>query len=34
MLMSGYTNAQMLALHPEITLADIVAAGAAAAQNN
>jgi len=34
MLMSGYTNAQILALHPEVTLDDIIAAGAAAAANN
>jgi hypothetical protein len=34
MLMEGYTNDQMLALHPEITLDDIIAAGAAAARNN
>jgi hypothetical protein len=34
MLMEGYTNEQMLALHPEITEDDIIAAGAAAARNN
>jgi hypothetical protein len=34
MLMEGYTNDQILALHPEITLDDIIAAGAAAAANN
>lgn len=34
MLMSGYTNDQILALHPEISLDDIIAAGAAAAANN
>ena len=34
MLMEGYSNDQILALHPELTLEDIVAAGAAAARNN
>jgi hypothetical protein len=34
MLMEGYPNEEILALHPEITLDDIVAAGAAAARNN
>jgi len=34
MLMEGYTNDQILALHPEVTLDDIIAAGAAAAANN
>jgi len=34
MLMEGYTNDQILALHPEISLDDIIAAGAAAAANN
>ena len=34
MLMEGYTNDQILALHPEITLADIIAAATAAAANN
>ena len=34
MLMEGYSNDQILALHPELTLDDIVAAGAAAARNN
>jgi hypothetical protein len=34
MLMSGYSNDEILALHPEITLQDIVDAGAAAAAQN
>jgi hypothetical protein len=34
MLMEGYSNDEIIALHPEITLDDIVAAGAAAALNN
>jgi hypothetical protein len=34
MLMSGMTNQAILAMHPELTLDDIVAAGAAAAANN
>jgi hypothetical protein len=34
MLMEGYTNDEILAIHPEITLADIIAAGADAARSN
>jgi len=34
MLMEGYTNAEILALHPEIKLVDIIAAGADAARTN
>lgn len=34
MLMEGYSNDEILAIHPEITLADIVAAGADAARSN
>ena len=34
MLMEGYTNDQILALHPEITEQDIIDAGAAAAASN
>lgn len=34
MLMEGLSNAEILALHPELSLADIVAAGAAAARSN
>jgi hypothetical protein len=34
MLMSGMTNQEILAMHPELTLDDIVAAGAAAAASN
>jgi hypothetical protein len=34
MLMEGYSNDEILAIHPEITLADIVAAGADAARTN
>jgi len=34
MLMAGYSNDEILALHPEVTLQDIVDAGAAAAANN
>ena len=34
MLMSGYSNDEIIALHPEISLEDIVAAGAAAARSN
>lgn len=34
MLMEGYTNDEILALHPEITLQDIIDAGAAAAASN
>jgi uncharacterized protein (DUF433 family) len=32
--MEGLSNAEILALHPELSLADIVAAGAAAARSN
>jgi hypothetical protein len=34
MLMEGYSNDEILALHPELVLQDIVDAGAAAAANN
>ena len=34
MLMEGYANDEILALHPEVTLDDIIAAGAAAAAAN
>jgi hypothetical protein len=34
MLMEGYSNEQILAMHPEITLQDIVDAGADAARSN
>jgi hypothetical protein len=34
MLMEGLSNDQILSMHPEITLEDIVAAGAAAARDN
>lgn len=34
MLMDGYTNDQILALHPELSLDDIITAGAEAARNN
>jgi len=34
MLMEGYANDEILALHPELTLQDIVDAGAEAARNN
>jgi len=34
MLMEDYSNAEILALHPEVTLQDIVDAGADAARNN
>jgi hypothetical protein len=34
MLMEGYSNEEILALHPEITLQDIIDAGAAAAAAN
>jgi hypothetical protein len=34
MLMSGYANDEILALHPELTLQDIIDAGAAAAASN
>ena len=34
MLMEGYSNAEILALHPELVLQDIIDAGAAAARNN
>lgn len=34
MLMEGYSNDEILALHPEISLDDIIAAGAAAAASN
>jgi hypothetical protein len=34
MLMSGISNAEILRLHPELTVSDIVAAGAAAAASN
>jgi len=34
MLMQGYSNDQILALHPELELQDIIRAGAAAARNN
>jgi hypothetical protein len=34
MLMDGYTNDQILALHPELSVEDIVDAGAAAARSN
>jgi hypothetical protein len=34
MLMSGYSNDEIMALHPEVTMEDIVAAGADAAANN
>jgi hypothetical protein len=34
MLMEGYPNDEILALHPEITLQDIIDAGAAAAASN
>jgi hypothetical protein len=34
MLMSGYANDEILALHPELTLQDIIDAGAEAARNN
>ena len=34
MLMEGYSNEEILNLHPEITLQDIIDAGAAAARNN
>jgi len=34
MLMEGYTNDEILAIHPEITIADIVSAGADAARSN
>ena len=34
MLMEGYSNDEILALHPEVTLQDIIDAGAAAARNN
>ena len=34
MLMEGYSNDEILSLHPEVTLDDIIAAGASAAANN
>jgi hypothetical protein len=34
MLMEGYSNDEILALHPELTLQDIIDAGAAAAASN
>ena len=34
MLMEGYSNDEIIRLHPEVTLEDIVAAGAAAARSN
>ena len=34
MLMEGYSNDEIMALHPEVTLQDIVDAGADAARNN
>jgi hypothetical protein len=34
MLMEGYSNDEILALHPELVLQDIIDAGAAAARNN
>ena len=34
MLMEGYSNDQILALHPELVLQDIIDAGAQAARNN
>ena len=34
MLMEGYSNDNILALHPEVSLDEIIAAGAAAAANN
>ena len=34
MLMEGYTNAEILALHPELVLQDIIDAGAEAARSN
>ena len=34
MLMEGYSNDEILAMHPELVLQDIVAAGAEAARNN
>ena len=34
MLMEGYSNQEIIALHPEVTEQDIIAAGAQAAANN
>jgi uncharacterized protein (DUF433 family) len=34
MLMEGYSNDEILALHPELVLQDIIDAGAEAARNN
>jgi uncharacterized protein (DUF433 family) len=34
MLMEGYSNDEIIALHPEITKQDIIDAGAAAAASN